>query len=147
MRIALCGSIAFYDEMLNAKKKLERMGHSVELPPLEIPDGEGNRISVKEYYRIRKESSEDERWVWERKKEAILEHFRKIRDCDAVLVLNYEKNGIKGYVGANTLMEMGLALFLGKRIFLLNSVPEMQYREEILGVNPIVLDGKLEKIC
>lgn len=44
MIIAICGSIAFYDEMLNIKKKLEQLGHLVQLPPLEIPD----EISYKE---------------------------------------------------------------------------------------------------
>lgn len=36
MNITLCGSIAFIDEMLAAKKELERMGHEVQAPPSEI---------------------------------------------------------------------------------------------------------------
>lgn len=35
----------------------------------------------------------------------------KITICgsDAILVLNYDKKGIKNYIGGNTLMEMGFA--------------------------------------
>jgi predicted RNA-binding protein with PUA domain len=43
-------------------------------------------------------------------------------------------------------MEMGLALFLNKKIFLLNPIPDMPSKEEIIGVNPVILDGDLTKI-
>ena len=146
MKITICGSIAFFDEMLEAKKELEKMGHEVDLPPIEVKGENGEFISVKEYYRIRKETSDDTGWIWDRKKEAILAHFGKIEWSDAILVLNIEKNGIVGYVGANTLIEMGLALFLNKPIFLLNNVPEIPSKEEILGMQPVVLSGDLNKI-
>src|SRR3990167_4062096 len=66
--------------------------------------------------------------------------------ADAILVCNYDKNGIAGYVGANTLLEMGLAFHLRKPIYLLNAIPEVSYKEEILGMQPIVIDGDLERI-
>jgi len=43
-------------------------------------------------------------------------------------------------------MEMGLAFYLKKKIYLLNEVPELPYKEEILGVKPIILNGDLSKI-
>jgi hypothetical protein len=143
MKICICGSIAFFDEMIEAKKELEKKGHEVDLPPTEIKNEKGEMISVKEYYRIRKETSENTGWIWDRKKEVIMNHFRKIEWSDAVLVLNHEKNDIKGYVGANTLIEMGLALWLGKFIYLLHEIPEIAAKEEILGMQPVVLNGKL----
>ena len=73
-------------------------------------------------------------------------HFDKVAWSDAILVLNYDKNKIEGYVGANTLMEMGLALHLNKRIYLLNPMPEISYKEEILGMKPIIINGDLSKI-
>lgn len=146
MKITICGSIAFFDEMLAAKKELEKMGHLVEIPPIEVKNEAGDLISVKEYYRIRKEAGENTGWIWERKKEAILTHFKKEEWADAILVLNIEKNGVAGYVGANTLIEMGLALFLNKPIYLLNEIPEIPSREEILGMQPLVLNGDLFKI-
>jgi len=146
MKITLCGSIAFYSEMLSTKENLEKIGHKVELPPKEVKDKEGNPISVEDYYQIRKNSKEDDRWVWDRKKEAMLEHFDKIKWADAILVLNYDKKNIRGYIGSNTLIEMGLALFLNKKIYLLNSVPDLPYKEEILGVRPVIIHGNLNKI-
>ena len=66
---------------------------------------------------------------------------------DAILVANYDKKGVKGYIGGNTLMEMGLAFFLKKKVYLLNEVPELPYKEEILGVKPIILNDNLTKIA
>ncbi len=147
MKITICGSIAFFDEMLEVKEKLEQLGHEVDLPPTEIIDENGRMISVKEYYRLRKEEhNSNDSWIWTRKKEAILNHFRKIKWADVVLVLNYEKNNIAGYIGGNTLIEMGLALWLKKKIFLLNEIPEIVYKEEILGMQPIVLNGDLRNL-
>ncbi len=142
MKICICGSIAFFDEMLDAKKKLEEMGHEVDLPPTEVLDGEGKLIAVSEYYRIRKAGSK-EQWVWDAKKKAMLTHFKKEEWADAILVLNHEKNGFAGYIGANTLIEMGLALWLGKEIYLLNEIPEIPSKEEILGMQPTLLNGDL----
>lgn len=140
MRITICGSIVFIDEMLEAKKELEALGHEVQAPPAEILDSDGEPLDVKTYYKLRKEGvNKPGAWLWERKKELILDHFRKIEWCDAILVLNYDKNGVEGYVGANTLMEMGLALYLGKSIYLINEIPELPYKEEILGMKPVVI--------
>jgi len=146
MKITICGSIAFFDEMLDIKGKLEQLGNEVEMPPVEIEDGKGNLISIKEYYKIRKNTEGNEEWVWDRKKWAMRKHFDKVSWSDAILVLNYDKNDIKGYVGGNTFLEMGLALHLGKKIYLLNSIPEMPHKEELLGMKPIVINKDLTKI-
>lgn len=34
MKITICGSIAFFDKMQDAKKKLEKMGHEIDYRPL-----------------------------------------------------------------------------------------------------------------
>ena len=145
MKITLCGSIAFYGEMLEIKKQLEALGHEIKLPPAEIQDENGNMIPVKKYYDIRK-SGDNAEWIWNRKKQAILAHFQKIGWSDAILVLNYDKNNITGYVGANTLMEIGIALYLEKKTYFLNEIPEMHCTEEIRGANPIVINSKLKDI-
>jgi hypothetical protein len=147
MKITLCGSIAFYDEMFRIKEQLEALGHEVKLPPHEVagPDGK-TMISAKEYYAIRKRESNHDGWILERKEQAIRRHMDKVEWSDAVLVVNPDKNDIKGYIGANTLIEMGVAFYLRKKIFLLNQVPEMQYKEEITGVSPTVLNGDLSKL-
>jgi len=146
MKITICGSIAFQDEAIAVKQKLEKSGHEVELWPVKLKNGNGQLICAKEYYKIRRAAKENEKWVWDRKAEAILEHFDKVSRSDAILVLNYDKNNIKGYIGGNVLMEIGLAFFLKKKIYLLNEIPELPYKEEILGVKPIILNNDLSKI-
>ena len=146
MKITICGSIAFQDEALAVKEKLEKLGHEVKLWPTKLKNGQGELICAKEYYKIRKTADDNEKWVWDRKAEAVLDHFDKVACSDAILVLNYDKNNIKGYIGGNTLMEMGLAFFLKKKIYLFNNIPKLSYKEEILGVRPFVLEGDLSKI-
>ena len=140
MKITLCGSIAFYDEMLSVRDTLEKLGHEVKLPPSEIFDEIGKKIPVKEYYDIRKSTNSTSGWIWDRKEEAIRLHFGKIEWCEAILVLNYTKNGIENYIGANTLIEIGLAFHLKKKIFLLHPTPKMQYSEEIFAMKPVVIE-------
>jgi hypothetical protein len=147
MKITICGSIAFQNEINSVKEKLEKLGHEVKLWPLQVKDGDGRLISVEKYYKIRRAAANNEKWVWDRKAEAVMEHFEKVAWSDAILVTNYDKNDVKGYIGGNTLMEMGLAFFLKKKIYLLNEVPELSYKEEILGVKPIILGGDLNKIA
>ncbi len=146
MKITICGSVAFQDEVLSVKEKLEKLGHEVKIWPSKLKGEKGQPISVTKYYKIRKIAADDEKWVWDRKAEAVLKHFDKIAWSDAILVANYDKNDVKGYIGGNTLMEIGIAFFLKKKIYLLNEIPELSYKEEILGVRPIVLKGDLSKI-
>lgn len=145
MKITICGSIAFIDKMVEIKKELETFGHEVCIPPQERINGDGATITSKEYYTIRHMAGPEEAWVWDVKEKAILEHFEKVAWSDAILVVNYDKNAIPGYIGANTLIEMGLALYLKKRIYLLFQIPELSYTEEIRGMKPIVLDGRLDQ--
>lgn len=150
MKITICGSIAFQNEILSLKEKLEEMGHEIGIWSFEVKDKNGKFISVQEYYKIRQKVrggvDDNQEWVWNRKAEAIMEHFNKIVWSDVILVANYDKKDIKGYVGGNSLMEMGVAFFLKKKIYLLNEIPEISYKEEILGMKPIILNGDLNKI-
>ncbi len=146
MKITICGSIAFQDEAVSMKQKLEKTGHEVRLWPDQVRGEDGEMISVTDYYKIRRAAGNDEKWVWDRKAEAVMEHFEKVAWSDAILVLNYDKRDVKNYIGGNTLMELGLAFFLKKKIYLLNEVPELSYKEEILGVLPVIINGDLSKI-
>ncbi len=147
MKITICGSIAFYDQMQEIASKLKLLGHQVDLPPIEVEGETGEMISVKEYYQIRKNAKADEKWVWDKKGKAIRSHFNKIEWADFVLITNYTKNDIENYIGANTFLEMGLAFYLKKKVFLLNNIPEISFKEEILGMKPIIINNDLSKIC
>ncbi len=143
MKITLCGSIAFIDEMHSVKSVLEELGHEIKLPPREQTGKDGKLADAKELYAIRQQTPATDHWIWDVKEIAMHSHFDKVEWSDAILVLNLPKKGIEHYVGANTLIEMGLAFHLKKPIYLLYPVPEMAYKEEILGMKPIVLNGNL----
>lgn len=74
-------------------------------------------------------------------------HWHKILKSNCILVANYEKKDIPGYIGGNTFLEMGFAFVTGKPIFLLNAIPEMSYSSELMGMQPIVIDNDLSKIA
>ena len=62
------------------------------------------------------------------------------------MVVNVNKKGILNYIGGNSFLEMGFAHILNKPIFILNEIPEMIYTDEILAMQPVVLNGDLLKI-
>jgi len=147
MLITICSSIQFWPQICEVKKQLEDLGHEVLTPPHEVPNKDGAMIPVEEYFRIRKEmveKGENIDWVWERKYQAIMWHFEKVAKADVILVLNFDKNNIANYIGGNTLMEMGVACWLKKPIYLYNDIPtEVSYFEEIKGMQPIVINRDL----
>ena len=60
---------------------------------------------------------------------------------------NYEKRGVEGYIGGNTLIEIGLAFYLDKKIFILNPTSStLSYKQEIYGMTPVMLGGDLTLI-
>ncbi|MFA7216671.1 MAG: hypothetical protein WC095_01665 [Candidatus Paceibacterota bacterium] len=153
MKITICGSIAFYSEMENAMKVLESLGHEVKIPrlALEVPKemGGGNKVYFGKY--IEDNGGIDAfpvgHEIWDMKHGAINDHFEKIGWAEGVLIVNPEKRGIAGYVGGNTLIEIGLAFFQKKPIYILNDVSsEISYKQEILGMKPVILNGDLSMI-
>lgn len=146
MKITICGSMLFFDKMQEIKRKLEDLNHEVQIPVDATCDNLGNKISIVQFYELRQKADESQKWIWDTKENLIWEHFRKIEWCDCVLILNYEKKGIAGYVGGNTFLEMGLAFYLKKNIYLLNSIPDIGYKEEIFALKPVVLNNDLSKL-
>jgi hypothetical protein len=74
-------------------------------------------------------------------------HYNKIVKSDAVLVLNFDKNNIKNYIGANTFLEIGFAHVHNKKIFFLNDAPDQKYiNDEVGAVEPIVINNDLSLI-
>jgi len=138
MNIAICGSMTFYKEMRAIKDGLKILGHTV-FVPLEV---ERDEIPMD----ANPDVTDEEKITAKIEYDFIKEHFKKIETSDAILVLNYDKNGIKNYIGGNTFLEMGYAFGLGKKIFLLNPVPEMNYSIEMHSMQPVVIDGELVKI-
>ncbi len=68
-------------------------------------------------------------------------------EADAILVTNFEKNGLPGYIGGNVLMEMVLAFHYKKPIFIYNNISDdLNFKEEVYALNPIFLDHDLSII-
>lgn len=144
MRIVFSGSIAFHEEMKRLSAELQMAGHQIEIPELE----EGLDTMQAGDSRSSQESASVQAMFLRAKQKAMDEHLAKIAAADAVLIVNYPKRGIAGYVGGNTLMEMALAYYLGKKLFVLQSISsELSYQEEILALHPTILEGDLLKIA
>lgn len=134
MKITLCGSLKFADEIWEAKEKLEALGHEVFMPI---------KVAGVDYW------AEDNSDRIKAKKELdlIREHMRKIEQSDAILVVNITKQDVEDYIGANTFIEMGFAHHLGKKIFTLNPLPHQPYiMDELLAMKIVVLRGDVNKI-
>jgi len=134
MTITICGSIKFFDDMVKIQKDLEARGHTVLMPV---------KADGVDYW------AEDNTSRVQAKKtlELINEHFNKIEDSDAILVVNITKKDIENYVGANTFLEIGFAHYRDKKIFFLNPVPDQPYIiDEIQTIDPIVIDGNIDNI-
>ena len=136
MTITICGSMQFHKEMAKVRGLLTERGFTVYVP------GELDDLAKNESYM----ENDEDRITAKIEYDFIREHFKKIESADAILILNYEKKGIKGYIGGNTFLEMGYAFGLGKIIFLLYPVPEMDYKTEMNAIQPIVLSGDLSKL-
>ncbi len=136
MKIGIIGSMQYTEKMLEARDSLIKMGHQAFVTDLHKSlvgktDEEKEKIKLHQKYNM----------------DAIREFWRAMQGADAVLVLNIDKNGIKNYIGGNTLMEIGFAHVLNQRIFLLNPIPEIQfYKTEIEAVKPIIINGDLSLI-
>ncbi|MBZ9577670.1 hypothetical protein KJA13_01390 [Patescibacteria group bacterium] len=144
MKIVICASIDFTRKIKEMADMLLRQGHEVEIPfySQKILDGE---VSLEEFLRI-KQKDGDIDFRKKAEEDLIKRYFRLIKDSDAALVVNIDKKGIKNYIGGNTFLEMGFAYVLNKKIFLLNDIPEVPYKDEILAMEPIIINGDLGKI-
>lgn len=133
MKIFLICSKAFYDKIQNIKIELEKNGHDITLPNCyDAPDTESKLRGTKEH----------SKW-----KASMIRHSEEvIKNMDAVFVLNYEKNGQKNYIGGATFLEIYDAFRLNKKIFFLNDVPEGILKDELIGFNPIIVNGDLNLV-
>lgn len=141
MKIVICGSSTFKEKMIEYQKLLLDLGHNSIVHPdyLAFINGEKqeiwNKISGGEHHEAKK-SQGYIKW-----------YYNAIVQSDAILVLNFDKKGIKNYIGGNTLMEIAFAHVNDKKIFLLNDIPEeVSYVDEIKAMVDIVLNNDLNKI-
>ncbi len=144
MKITICSSAFFAKESYKIKRKLEEKNHEVFLYPKEIKVN-GKTVTIEKYYEMRKISLTKD--LLKIKRLLIEDHIKRIENSDAILVLNFDKDGKSGYIGGNTFLEMGIAYYLGKKIFVWKKPSEnLPCFEEIMALNPVAIEENLEKI-
>ena len=135
MKIFIICSKAFYDKIKPIKEYLENnewevfVPHTYLNPSKESETWQGGEESHSEFKARMFRLSEE-----------------RIKSMDAVLVLNYEKNGIKNYIGGSTFLEMYEAFRNNKKIYMMNPIPEGLLFDEIDGFSPVIINSDLELI-
>ena len=136
MKIGIVGSMQFTEQMLEVRDQLIKHGHEAFVTNLATPFV-GKTNEEKEAIKLEQRAARD----------PIKEFWDQMQGADAILVLNVEKQGIPNYIGGNTLMEIGFAHVLNQKIFLYNTIPEIEfYKSEIEAVKPIIIHGDLSLI-
>jgi len=133
MKILLICSKAFYDKLNYFKNSLELLGHIVHMPNCH------NAPETEAKYRGTDKHSEWKASMMRRSEEVI-------KDMDAVLVLNYDKNGQKHYIGGATFLEIYTAFRFKKKIFFVNPIPKGIVEDELIGFNPTIINNNLNLI-
>jgi hypothetical protein len=144
MKIALCGSLNFTEDMIKMKAQLEERGHEILLPP------SLRKFDLKNAEDAEKLKCDRKKYINEIKPVYTREHFKNIVVSDAILVINKKKHGIENYIGGATFAEIMIAFHYGKKIFFLNPLPRDErfsfVIDEMECVKPIILNDNLKLI-
>ncbi len=140
--ITLCSSANFYKHVNEIADELESKGYRAIVPETAKKmrkSGNYNVSAVKTWIK-------NEAHLY--KKQKLMDtNFKEVEHSDAILVINDKKHGAEGYIGPNVFMEMALAYYLKKPIYILNGVKDdSNIYEEVYGMGNIILDGDLSKI-
>lgn len=139
--IVICASASTYPQVIVASDDIEKLGINVILPATARRMKENGGDNVEAIINWSAANAHEKMLL-------IRGHFNEIEKSDAILVMNYEKHGKANYIGPNVLMEMSVAFYLHKAIFVLNGEPEdSPLIDEILGLEPIFLHGDLKKLA
>jgi nucleoside 2-deoxyribosyltransferase len=135
MIVVLAGSMTAAPTMISLEKRLTTAGHDVILPEFtttyaQMPDDERANEAARNKVHF----------------DLIRKYFALISKGDCLLVVNEKRKGIQGYVGGNTLIEMGFAHALRKPVYLLHDIPAMDYTDEIRAMTTDVLAGDIKRL-
>ena len=135
MKIFIVGSKYNFDKIPSIKETLENNGHVITLPSGfadPYKELEVQKLGKDEYLKF--------------KTHMLREQGKRVEANDAILVLNFDKNNHKNYIGGATFLEVFKAWELGKKIFFYNDLPEGILHDELVGMNPKVINGDLSLI-
>lgn len=128
--------MSFSKEMLQLKSDLESLGFLDVVIPHNTERYASNELAETSHEAVKEKLDRD----------LIRSYYQEIASADAVIIANYDKNGIKNYIGGNSFLEAAFAHVFNKKLYFLFDIPEMMYSDELKVFQPIVLNGELKQI-
>ncbi len=135
MKIFIISSAAFYDKIKPIREYLESKGFELLMPNtydspnlVKLAWEEGYEAHAKLVQKLFKMSEE------------------KIKNVDAILCINFEKNNIENYIGGATFIEIYEAFKNNKKIYLYHDIPKGMLYDELASFEPIVINENLDLI-
>jgi hypothetical protein len=127
--IVLCGSMSAFGTIHRIARELLERGLPTVVPE---PDGAAWDLATPQR-------------LLHLKRSASMSHLKRVKAkrTAAVLAINVDRHGVHDYIGPNTFAELALGFAHGKRLYLLQDIPE-QYEEELRAWGAVSLDGRLE---
>ena len=135
MKIFIIGSTAFYDKIPPIKEYLEKEGIELIMP------NSYDNPNIEEEAKLQGQEAHTE---LERKLFKMSED--NIKSVDAVLCINFEKHGIRNYIGRATFIEIYEAFKNNKDIYLYNDIPEGSLNDELTAFGSVPLRQDLSLI-
>jgi len=142
MKITICASLDFSQEIGEVTEKLKNMGHEVLLPATAAKVLSG-KVDLEDIKKAKEDGGIVEQAI---KNDVIMTHYKKIVESDAILVLNYAKKDTVGYIGGSVFMEMGFAYVNNKKIYVWDELPNSSFADELKTMQPIILNKDIIKI-
>lgn len=124
--------MAFIDEMERIAMALEDLGFKALSPVREEHGLDWTSLSRTEMLTL--------------KKAYVDIHLDKIRRSDAVLIANFRKHGVEGYVGPNTLMEAAFAYAAGIPVIFLHDPCDQANGLECASISRGCIDGDVARV-
>jgi len=139
-KFVIIGSSTFRKEKIKIRDELIGLGYGAIIDPVCESIANGKNPELAKRVEIEPSSVKKEydfvRW-----------YFEEIKKSDGVVVVNPNKKGMGGYIGANSFLEIGYAHALKKKIYLLYKIPNQEYiNDELKSFNIIELNEDLSLI-
>mmetsp|Transcript_45544 Transcript_45544/g.106495 ORF Transcript_45544/g.106495 Transcript_45544/m.106495 type:complete len:346 (+) Transcript_45544:73-1110(+) len=139
VHVMILSSMKFVEDIVAKRRELQAMGFRVS-----VPDDTDLMLSNPG---LADDLEADLKHVIEQ--DVLRKGFNLVAAADSVLVLNHAKNGIDGYIGTSVLMELAIAHFSHKPIFLLFPTPsfhEHRWAHEVAMMRTWCLHGDVSRL-